>query len=69
MILSAARFASGLCNSSLPLPARVRARRKARTFYGDTSISGRAGTFRRATRAEAQRMLFLRRLCDAGPRF
>ena len=44
----------------LALPARVMARRKARSFYGDTSVSERAGTFRRAVK---------RRLCDAGPRF
>ena len=51
MILSAARVASGLCVSPLPLQARVMARRKARSNYGNTSVAGRAGTFRRAIRA------------------
>jgi hypothetical protein len=50
----------GFCFSPLPHVARVKARRKARSFYGDTSVAGRAGAFRRASK---------RRLCDAGPRF
>jgi hypothetical protein len=50
----------GFCFSPLPNVARVKARRKARYFYGNTSVAGRAGAFRRASK---------RRLCDAGPRF
>jgi len=51
---------SGACIFPRPLAARVRARRKARSKYGGTSIAGRAGAFRRAWK---------RRSCNAGPRF
>ena len=50
----------GFCCSALPVQARVKARRKARSVYGDTSVAGRAGAFRRALQ---------RRSCNAGPRF